>query len=380
MNVPSFAEKAIDILEAGGFEAYFVGGCVRNSLLDIEISDFDITTSAKPDEVVSLFSDFRVIETGVKHGTVTVFINSQPLEITTFRSESGYSDHRRPDKVLFSENLESDLMRRDFTINALAYNKKTGIIDLFGGKNDIKNKIIRTVGDATERFNEDALRILRALRFASVLGFSIEEKTALAIKEDLKLLSFVSKERIFGELKKLILGQNAEEVLKEYKEVFSYIFNGEIEYKNLKMLKTDFALRLAFILRNADFKAALKSILADNKTKINVFKIIGCLKRKTVQNNIEMKYLLKDFSEDAVLSALEIKKALGENIDTELNLFYNARGECYNLKALNIRGSDLGLEGKEVGKILSYLLDMVIREEIANSYEELLKEARNFLN
>ena len=146
------------------------------------------------------------------------------------------------------------------------------------------------------------------------------------------------------------------------------------------MLKTDFALRLAFILRNADFKAALKSILADNKTKINVFKIIGCLKRKTVQNNIEMKYLLKDFSEDAVLSALEIKKALGENIDTELNLFYNARGECYNLKALNIRGSDLGLEGKEVGKILSYLLDMVIREEIANSYEELLKEARNFLN
>ena len=217
MNVPSFAEKAIDILEAGGFEAYFVGGCVRNSLLDIEISDFDITTSAKPDEVVSLFSDFRVIETGVKHGTVTVFINSQPLEITTFRSESGYSDHRRPDKVLFSENLESDLMRRDFTINALAYNKKTGIIDLFGGKNDIKNKIIRTVGDATERFNEDALRILRALRFASVLGFSIEEKTALAIKEDLKLLSFVSKERIFGELKKLILGQNAEEVLKEYK-------------------------------------------------------------------------------------------------------------------------------------------------------------------
>lgn len=380
MNVPSFAEKAISILENGGFEAYFVGGCVRNSLLDIEISDFDITTSAEPDEIILAFKDFKVIKTGIQHGTVTVFINSQPLEITTFRSESGYSDHRRPDKVLFSKNLESDLMRRDFTVNSLAFNKKSGIIDLFGGREDIKNKTIRTVGDATERFNEDALRILRALRFASVLGFSIEEKTALAIKENLRLLSFVSKERILEELKKLLLGENAEEILEEYKEVFNYIFNGEIEYKNLKKLQKDFALRLAFILRNTDFKSVLKSILADNKTKIKVFKIVGCLKKKTVQNNTEMKYLLKDFSEEAVLSALEIKKALGENIDTELSLFYKARGECYNLKTLNIRGDDLGLEGKEIGKVLSHLLDMVIREEIVNSYEELLKEARNFLN
>ncbi len=380
MNVPSFAEKAISILENGGFEAYFVGGCVRNSLLDIEISDFDITTSAEPDEIILAFKDFKVIKTGIQHGTVTVFINSQPLEITTFRSESGYSDHRRPDKVLFSKNLESDLMRRDFTVNSLAFNKKSGIIDLFGGREDIKKKTIRTVGDATERFNEDALRILRALRFASVLGFSIEEKTALAIKENLRLLSFVSKERILEELKKLLLGENAEEILEEYKEVFNYIFNGEIEYKNLKKLQKDFALRLAFILRNTDFKSVLKSILADNKTKIKVFKIVGCLKKKTVQNNTEMKYLLKDFSEDAVLSALEIKKALGENIDTELSLFYKARGECYNLKTLNIRGDDLGLEGKEIGKVLSHLLDMVIREEIVNSYEELLKEARNFLN
>ncbi len=380
MNVPSFAEKAISILENGGFEAYFVGGCVRNSLLDIEISDFDITTSAEPDEIILAFKDFKVIKKGIQHGTVTVFINSQPLEITTFRSESGYSDHRRPDKVLFSKNLESDLMRRDFTVNSLAFNKKSGIIDLFGGREDIKKKTIRTVGDATERFNEDALRILRALRFASVLGFSIEEKTALAIKENLRLLSFVSKERILEELKKLLLGENAEEILEEYKEVFNYIFNGEIEYKNLKKLQKDFALRLAFILRNTDFKSVLKSILADNKTKIKVFKIVGCLKKKTVQNNTEMKYLLKDFSEEAVLSALEIKKALGENIDTELSLFYKARGECYNLKTLNIRGDDLGLEGKEIGKVLSHLLDMVIREEIVNSYEELLKEARNFLN
>ena len=378
MNVPSFAEKAISILENGGFEAYLVGGCVRNSLLKIEVSDFDITTSAKPEEVVEAFCDFKVIKTGIKHGTVTVFINSQPLEITTYRSESGYSDHRRPDKVSFSKKLESDLMRRDFTVNALAFNKNSGIIDLFGGIEDIKNKIIRTVGVAEERFSEDALRILRALRFASVLGFSIEQKTALAIKENYKLLSFVSRERIFEELKKLLLGENAEAVLGEYKEVFGYIFNGEIEYKNLNLLEKNVALRLSFALRNTDYKAALKSILADNKTKNEVFKTLECLKRKTVQNKIEMKFLLKDFSEKAVLSALEIKRALGQSVDPEADLLNKARGECYSLKNLNIRGGDLALEGKEIGRVLSYLLDMVIREEIENSYEKLLKEAQNF--
>lgn len=378
MNVPSFAEKAISILENGGFEAYLVGGCVRNSLLKIEVSDFDITTSAKPEEVVEAFCDFKVIKTGIKHGTVTVFINSQPLEITTYRSESGYSDHRRPDKVSFSKKLESDLMRRDFTVNALAFNKNSGIIDLFGGIEDIKNKIIRTVGDAKERFSEDALRILRALRFASVLDFSIEQKTALAIKENYKLLSFVSRERIFEELKKLLLGENAEAVLGEYKEVFGYIFNGEIEYKNLNLLEKNVALRLSFALRNTDYKAALKSILADNKTKNEVFKTLECLKRKTVQNKIEMKFLLKDFSEKAVLSALEIKRALGQSVDPEADLLNKARGECYSLKNLNIRGGDLALEGKEIGRVLSYLLDMVIREEIENSYEKLLKEAQNF--
>ena len=179
---------ALNMLKENGFEAYLIGGSVRDFIMELPIGDIDITTNATPNQVKEVFKDFRVIETGIKHGTVTVLVDNEPIEITTYRSETTYSDNRHPDSVSFSNSLEDDVIRRDFTMNAIAYNFQNGFCDYTGGIDDIKNKTIRCIGDAELRFREDALRILRALRFSSVLGFTIEEKTSLAIHKCKNLL------------------------------------------------------------------------------------------------------------------------------------------------------------------------------------------------
>ena len=176
MYLPDEVKTAISMLESRGFEAFAVGGCVRDSLLGKIPTDYDVTTSAFPEEMKEVFKNEKVIETGIKHGTLTVIIGTYPIEITTFRIDKDYSDHRRPDSVEFTRSLREDLARRDFTVNALAYNSKTGVVDLFGGISDLEKGIIRCVGEPDKRFDEDALRIMRALRFSSVLGFEIEEK------------------------------------------------------------------------------------------------------------------------------------------------------------------------------------------------------------
>ena len=206
MDMPKNVDSAINLLQSAGFESYAVGGCVRDSLLGNTPNDWDITTSAKPENMKSVFADFHCIDTGIKHGTVTVVIDGEPLEITTFRLDGEYEDNRHPKSVTFTSNLGADLGRRDFTVNAMAYSKKTGTVDLFGGQNDLKNKIIRCVGDPDRRFNEDALRILRALRFASALDFEIEEKTAQSLLKNCALLGNISEERIAKELLKLVCG------------------------------------------------------------------------------------------------------------------------------------------------------------------------------
>ena len=206
------AEKAIFMLEKAGFKAFAVGGCVRDFLLGKKPTDFDITASALPEETKAVFKNEPVIETGIKHGTVTVLMEGEPLEITTFRIDKNYSDNRHPKEVLFTRSLSEDLSRRDFTINALAFSQNTGIIDLFGGVSDLEHGIIRTVGNPDKRFGEDALRIMRALRFAAVLGFEIEEKTALSIKKNCALLKNISAERVFLELSKLLCGKDARRV------------------------------------------------------------------------------------------------------------------------------------------------------------------------
>lgn len=226
-NFKPESKTAIEILKAKGFEAFLIGGSVRDFVMGLPIGDIDITTNATPEEVKQVFSDFRVIETGIKHGTVTVLINNEPLEITTYRSEGTYSDNRHPDSVIFSNSLADDVVRRDFTMNGIAYDFDNGFCDLVGGLPDIKNKTIRCIGNAETRFCEDALRILRAMRFSSVLGFEIETETKKAIHKCKDLLKNISAERIREEFTKLICGKNAYTVLQEFSDVIT-VFIPEI--------------------------------------------------------------------------------------------------------------------------------------------------------
>ena len=205
--IESFSKASVIVLERlekTGHKAYLVGGCLRDMMMGRVPHDFDIATSAEPEIVMSIFSDFEVIPTGIKHGTVTVMVDGEPIEITTFRKDSDYSDGRRPDSITFTDKIEDDLSRRDFTINAMAFGLDGEIVDPFGGKSDIKSRTIRTVGSAEERFSEDGLRILRAIRFASVLGFTIESETVEAIHKLSRMLDKVSFERVFSEMSKII--------------------------------------------------------------------------------------------------------------------------------------------------------------------------------
>lgn len=232
INIPPQVNRAIEILEENGHSAYVVGGAVRDAIMGKTADDWDITTSALPEETAKAFEGFRVIETGIKHGTVTVIINKTPLEITTYRIETGYSDNRHPDRVDFTGRVEEDLSRRDFTANSIAYSPKRGFADPFGGQKDIENKIIRCVGEADRRFGEDALRILRALRFSAVLGFEIDGETADSIRRNYNLLKNISVERIFVELSKLLCGKDAGRILREYEDVFFFIIPGLEPMKN----------------------------------------------------------------------------------------------------------------------------------------------------
>ena len=221
------SKTAIETLKAKGFEAFLIGGSVRDFVMGLPIGDIDITTNATPDEVKQVFADFRVIETGIKHGTVTVLINDEPLEITTYRSEGTYSDNRHPDSVTFSKSLADDVVRRDFTMNGIAFDFDNGFCDLVGGLNDIENQTIRCIGNAETRFCEDALRILRAMRFSAVLDFEIETETKKAIHKCRDLLKNISAERIREEFTKLICGKNAYNVLQEFADVVT-VFIPEI--------------------------------------------------------------------------------------------------------------------------------------------------------
>lgn len=224
IDVPDNVRLLVKRLNAAECAAYPVGGCIRDSIIGRAPKDWDVATSALPNKIKNVFSDFTVLDTGIEHGTVTVLIDNCPYEVTTFRTDGDYSDNRRPDLVEFVRDIHEDLSRRDFTINALAYDCDTeSIIDDFGGAGDIKRGLIRCVGDAYTRFSEDALRILRALRFASVLGFELDSKTAEAALSCRELLNNVSQERIFAEFKQLMCGGNVRYVLEEFREILAVI-------------------------------------------------------------------------------------------------------------------------------------------------------------
>lgn len=371
-NLDKNTEYIIDELNKNGFSAYAVGGCVRDSILGREVTDFDITTSALPEEIKTVFSAYPVIETGIKHGTVTVLIDRRPYEITTYRTEKGYSDSRHPDSVQFVTDIESDLSRRDFTVNAIAYSHKDGLVDPFGGMNDIKNKVLRAVGDPVTRFSEDALRILRALRFSSVLGFAIEKNTADAIFDLADTLSLVSRERVYVELKKLICGKKAVEVITKYRSVLERIIpiNGDIE--SLSKLPPDYRFRLS-ALCGKDVFDALVALRADNETK----RICNLLSEseKIPSDLTALKFYVSALGRDNALLVASYRRSLYNEDREELTEKLLDSNECLFIKDLAVNGKDLvslGIKDEKIGEILNYLLRSVIEGKIDNTKESLL--------
>lgn len=438
MDMPKNVDTAINLLQSAGFEAYAVGGCVRDSLLGKTPNDWDITTSAKPENMKSVFADFHCIDTGIKHGTVTVVIDGEPLEITTFRLDGEYEDNRHPKSVTFTSNLGADLGRRDFTVNAMAYSKMTGTVDLFGGQNDLKNKIIRCVGDPDRRFNEDALRILRALRFASALDFEIEEKTAQSLLKNCALLGNISEERIAKELLKLVCGKGAKRILTGFAPVlFEILPELQPMYKNshdnphhcydiyehtliaVESIDPEPTLRFAMLLHDCGKPAVKKfdensvahfyghqrisaeisaQILArlkvSNKFRDEILLLVSNHDRWELYENTEkMPRYLSKFGLDGVLKLLKVMRAdvlaqspeyryrldqIADAEETAKNLA--AQKPCLSLSELQINGRtlmDIGIpQGRKLGAVLAQLLDEVIDGVTKNTQEALTTRAR----
>ncbi len=402
IRIPKEVERVLNLLQKSGFEAYIVGGCVRDSIMGISPSDWDITTSASPEDISSCFSGCKTIETGIKHGTIAVIINKMQIEITTYRIDGEYSDNRRPDNVLFTDNIELDLKRRDFTINALAYNKN-GIIDLFAGAGDIHNKIIRCVGDPDERFSEDGLRILRALRFASVLNFEIEKHTAHSVHKNKNLLINISMERINAEFNKLIMGSNFQTIIMENRDVIEVfipelgnIDNGELTYrlramKNLNSLD----LRLTALLYKIEAPDSILIRLKYDNSTIKSVKLLTSNIDKTIDPNaVSVKKSLHKINYVNLKNLIKIKKELFENEHDKIERIEEIMNEiistnqCYNLETLAISGQDLldaGIpKGKNIGKVLNIVLNEVIEGQLENRKDSLHKfiyvNQEHFLN
>ncbi|MEG0855015.1 MAG: CCA tRNA nucleotidyltransferase, partial [Terrisporobacter sp.] len=237
--LPTKVKYIIDQIYNHGYEAYIVGGCVRDSIIGTQPHDYDITSSATPEKIMEIFADHKCIETGIEHGTVSILINEEIFEITTYRVEGEYKDHRRPEKVEYTRSLEEDLKRRDFTINSMAYNEKNGLVDIFGGISDINNKIIKTVGNPDERFEEDGLRMIRAIRFSSKLDFKIEKNTINAIYKNAPIIKNISLERISDELSEIILSDNPQNLMFIFDtKLLNYLnISNEIDNSKLSILK-----------------------------------------------------------------------------------------------------------------------------------------------
>ena len=388
--IPENIISVMSLLEESGFEAYAVGGCVRDSLLGRKPYDWDVCTSALPEETLEVFKSFRTIPTGIKHGTVTVIADS-PVEITTFRIDGEYLDNRRPSQVSFTRTLADDLCRRDFTVNAMAADKNGFVTDLYGGKEDLQKKIIRCVGCAQKRFDEDALRIMRALRFAATLGFELEESTARAVREQKSLLKNIAVERIRAETDKLLLGSCAD-ILYGYREVFS-VFIPEAEItretaEKISLADKETEIRLALLLGNLtseNASAVLGRLRYSNiVTKRSVELIEN--KNKVIENTSSaVKRLLNAFGKENAERLVRFKRADGgltpeaeKEILSEISRIIDD-GECYSLAALAVSGSDLsamGIKGKRIGETLNKLLDEVIDGKVKNVKEELINRVK----
>ena len=383
-NIPEYVRAVLNRLSLNGERAYIVGGSLRDMLLSKVPHDFDIASSAEPMRVCEIFSDMRVIKTGLSHGTVTVLSSGQPIEITTFRVDGEYLDMRRPESVVFTRRIEDDLSRRDFTVNAMAYNENDGLIDLFGGKDDLEKRIIRTVGDPYERFSEDALRIMRAFRFSAQLGFDIEEKTLDAAKALANRLSFIAKERIFSELLKLVCSPYPEKPLTQMRElgilpyVFSDFLPSDRAISLLSAVNNDEILRLAVLFCDTDGEMAKKELtLLKASGRLRASSLIVDAAKKTYSERADMAYLRARLANDAEI-ALRLSVLLGNSQESALALL-DDNTPC-SISQLALGGDDLialGYSGREIGKILAHLLDEVIKNPSLNNRESLLDMVKN---
>ncbi len=442
LSLPSPVLLIINTLEKAGFECYVVGGCVRDSLSKREVNDWDFTTSASPDEIQKCFCDYTTIDIGKDFGTICVVIDGKNYEITTYRTDGDYSDSRHPDSVSFSKNLSDDLSRRDFTINAMAYNDTVGLVDEYGGLKDLEMGVVRCIGNAQTRFDEDALRILRALRFASVFSYSIESSTAEAILKNKDKLAFVSSERVTKELTKLLCGDSVDFILRRYKDVFAVVipeisgmfnFNQNTPHHNkdlwrhtvsaLKNIEPDEILRVALLLHDigkpmtaftdkkgishfpnhqklsaAMASAILKRLRFKNSFISTVTLLIEYHDNRLNVDSAEIKRCMRDIGADNTRMLLKIQRAdilaqssymRAEKLSTldavcvEFDRIISS-GECYSLDTLAVNGKDiihLGVtSGELIGAILKELLNKVIDGDLENEKESLLCYAKNLIS
>lgn len=435
--IPEYVRCALDALKTAGHEAYLVGGCVRDTLLGKTPFDYDITTSALPEETKAALADYRVVETGIAHGTVTAVIDGRPIEITTYRADGEYTDHRRPDKVNFTRNLSLDLCRRDFTVNAMAWDGDA-VVDLFGGREDLEKRIIRAVGDPEKRFEEDALRILRALRFASKLGFEIESETERAIFKKYHLLSYVSAERIYAELCGILLGENVFDVLMKYKDVICCIIPElssavdcdqmtpyhiydvyEHTARVVSASENNKVLRLAALLHDVakpyvktvdengrgHFKGhaprgaemaekILRRLRAESAVTSQVCTLIKYHdERPTARRRDVLRYMVKcaECDLDMLLSLRRSDNSAknpnhigeGDDLDAFEGVYRQllAEGAPYKVSHLHVSGEDimaLGVRGKDIGETLRYLLRCT-SDGLENEKTALILAAKSYI-
>lgn len=369
-SLPQEPKNIILTLENAGFEAWCVGGCVRDMLLNKTPLDYDIATSCPAENVKKLFS--KTIDTGLKHGTVTILINNTPYEVTTYRTDGDYKNHRSPEKVEFVSDIKEDLSRRDFTVNALAYHFERGILDIFGGIEDLNNKTLRAVGNADLRFTEDALRILRLFRFSSVLGFDIEEYTLKSALEKSYLLEEISRERIATEFFKILCSDfptNAAPLFQD--SAFSFIGIEKADFIGIDKFEKRKELRLAYFCKHNNINAvALCELLkTDNDLKKYCKNIFSVLNEET-QSTTQIKKCMRDFGETETKDALILLNQDSRIVDEVLN-----KKEPYLISHLAIDGNDLihlGFSGNTIGEILRQLSDIVIENPKLNTKEHLI--------
>ncbi len=437
IKIPPSVLFTLTKLEENGHEAYLVGGCVRDVLLGKEPQDWDITTSALPQQIKAIFRNTPVIETGITHGTVTVIQDHMPMEITTYRIDGAYIKHRKPEKVAFGVSLNEDLARRDFTVNAMAYHPLKGLIDPFDGSIDLQNKMLRCVGVAQQRFEEDALRILRALRFSAVLGFSIEQKTAQALLTQKELLRQIAAERVQQELIRLLCGAYCAPVLRQYYPILSVWvpeilpmvrFDQHTPYhafdvwehtiRTVEAVTPSPILRLTMLLHDSGKPATfsmddsgtghfhghgavstelaqqvLKRLKCSNVLQKEVCTLVKYHDIRYECTPIWIKHQLRKFGSTRFLQLLEVHRAdiSGQNptllhrLETlayckQLTEELLAQPHCITVHDLTINGNDLqkiGIpSGKTMGTLLQKLLDAVINEQCENNREALLQYAK----